>query len=80
MSGTLSPSATPAREGLENCSEIANVEGGGGWESFFMLSLGGGGADRGGWGHFWWRFYLPLPAMLDDVFPTLLSIAFCCHS
>ena len=43
MSGTLSPSATPAREGLENCSEIANVEGGGGWESFFMLSLRGGG-------------------------------------
>lgn len=39
-----------------------------------------GGADRRCWSHFWWRFYLPLPAMLDDVFPTLLSIAFCCHS
>ena len=51
MSGTLSPSATPAREGLENCSEIANVEGGGGWESFFMLSLGGGGGGiTGGFG------------------------------
>ena len=40
MSGTLSPSATPAREGLEN--EIANGEEGGGWERFFMLRLRGG--------------------------------------
>ena len=44
MSDTLSPSATPAMEGLEN--EIINGEGEGGWEHFFMLSLRGGGGGE----------------------------------
>ena len=48
MSDTLSPSATPAMEGLEN--EIINGEGEGGWEHFFMLSLRGGGGLAGGFG------------------------------
>ena len=77
MAGTPLTPQPPQQGETWKIEEKKKIQSGvGEGRALFHVKLG----RRDCWTHFWWRVYLALPAILDQLFPILLSIVFCCYA